>query len=202
MNSNITDNANKIKIKNKDDINGPILDTSSEITIFIFPIPSMDTGGIRQIGCEAIYLINDETDYRLICSYEYRNASKSFIAFASVINSGFNGFELYGKETKLFSSNGVSGIRIYKLDSFHLRSVMRKMVYDLYLEYDNDNSMVKLVAKKANSNLLAYSASKDLFDYNNNFIVYSAYYRKSFMGKKNIHYFTINKETSNNYYIS
>ena len=171
LNSNITDIAIKIKIKNKDDINGPILDTSSEITFFIFPIPSMDTGGIRQIGCEAIYLINDETDYRLICSYEYRNASKSFIAFASVINSSFNGFELYGKETKLFSSNGVSGIRIYKLDSFHLRSVMRKMVYDLYLEYDNDNNMVKLVAKKANSNLLAYSASKDLFDYNNNFIV-------------------------------
>ncbi len=61
--------------------------------------------------------------------------------------------------------------------------------------------MDKLVAKKANSNLLAYSASKDLFDNNNNnFIVSSEYYRKSFMGNKNFHYFKINKETSNNYY--
>ncbi len=51
MELNITDIAIKINIKNKDDTNGPILDTSSEIKSFIFPIPSMITDGIRQIGC-------------------------------------------------------------------------------------------------------------------------------------------------------
>ena len=67
-NSLITNIAIKITIKNKEDNNGPILDTSSENKFFIFPNQYTNTVAIRQIGCEAVYIKNYATDYRLVCS--------------------------------------------------------------------------------------------------------------------------------------
>ena len=84
------------------------------------------------------------------------------------------------------------------MDSFNLRVLTRKAVYDLSLQ--DNNRTINIIKTKANSNLNAYSATKYLFDYNNNFIISSESYTKCFMGNKNFYYFTINKSTSGNYY--
>ena len=196
-NSLITNIAIKITIKNKDDNNGPILDTSSEKKFFIFPDQYTNTVAIRQIGCEAVYIKNYATDYRLICLYE-NVVSKNYYVFAFVINSNFNGLDYNGQESQLFKVTSVSGFRLLRLDNYNVRAIMRKSIYDLYLEYES--GVVKMITNKANSNLLAYSATRDLYDYSNNFVVSSEVYKKNFMGHKNFYYFTINKASSNNYY--
>ena len=172
----------KIQIKNKDDENGPILDTSSENKYFIIESPFKFTSSdaIRHVGCEAVYITNDVNNYRLICAYETYISSKNYI-YALIINENFDGIDAYDQTYKI-AQLSTSGLRVYRMDSFNVRCVMRKNVYDLNLKYENNTVFLNLI--KGQSNLTAYSATKDLYDYNNNFIASSEIYKKSFMGNK------------------
>ena len=183
----------KKQIKNKDDENGPNLDSSSENKYFIFESPFKFTNSdpIRLVGCEPVLITNDINNYRLICAYETYISSKNYI-YALIINDNFNGIDAYDNRYKI-SQLSASGLRVYRIDSFKVRCVMRKNYYDLNLIYEDYAVSLKLI--KGQSNLTTYSATRDLFDYNNNFIVSSEAYKKNFMGNKNFYYFTINKST-------
>ena len=196
--SNINNIVIKIQIKNKDDENGPILDLSSENKYFIFnsPYKSTSTDAIRHLGCEAIYITNDVNNYRLICAYETYIPNQYYI-YALIINENFDGIDGNADGYRL-SKLSSSGIRVYRFNNFNVRCVMRKNYNDLSLEYINNEINMNLIRDQ--TNLTAYSATRDLFDYNNNFIVSSEIYKKNFMGNNNFYYFTINKATSNNYY--
>jgi hypothetical protein len=173
------------------------LDSSIEKKYFIFECPFKFTSSdaIRNVACEAIYITNDINNYRLICAYE-TYTDNNYI-YALIVNENFDGIDAY-EQTYKISQLKASGIRFYRINSFNVRFVLRKNIYDLNLIYENYAVSLKLT--KGPSNLIAYSATRDLFDYNNNFIVSSEVYKKNFMGKKNFYYFTINKATTNNYY--
>ena len=186
----------RVNIKNKNDSNGPTIDTIYEKKYYIYSIAYAELVSIRHFACEAIYIENDESNYRLICAYETKESKYTVKAF--VIKNNLDELDANGEEYSLFSVSSVSGIRLFRLDSFNIRAVMRKKVYDLSLQ--NNDGVINIIMTKANSNLNAYSATRDLFDYNNNFIISSEVYKKNFMSNKNFYYFTINKSTSGNYY--
>jgi len=186
--------AIRVNIKNKDDSNGPSIDENYEKKYFIYPIAYIKLDSIRHFACEAIYIKNDTTNYRLICVHEIKDSN--FIVKAFIIKNDLE--DLDSQEYSLFSVSSVSGFRLFRIDLFSIRVVMRKKVYDLSLQ--NNEGVIDIIMTKANSNLNAYSATRDLYDYNNNFIISSEIYKKKFMGNKNFYYFTINKSTSGNYY--
>ena len=188
--------AIRVNIKNKDDSNGPIIDTNYQINNYIYKENNPNLETIRQFACEAIYISNDVSNYRLICVHEIKDSKCKVQAF--VISNNFEELEANGQEYSIYSVSGVASFRLFRLDSFNIRVLARKAVYDLSLQHNNGT--ISIIKTKANSNLNAYSATKDLFDYNNNFIISSERYTKTFMGKKNFYYFTINKSTSGNYY--
>ena len=179
-NSNKTNIAIRINIKNKYATNGPIIDTSSEIKYFIFPKQYTMSKSIRQIICEVINIINDESNYRLVCGYEILNG-KQAETYAVALKNNFE--DIDSNEYKINKLSSSSGFRIYKIDSFHLRFIFRKYIFDLHLEYNND--ILTLIYPKHNSNLSSFSSQQDLFDYKYNFLVSAELYSKNFIKKKN-----------------
>ena len=186
----------RVNIKNKDDSNGPIIDTNYQIKNYIYEEINPTLDSIRLFACEAIYINNDESNYRLICVHEIKDSKCIVQAF--VINNNFEELDANGQEYSIYSLSGVMGFRLFRIDPFNIRVLTRKGVFDLSLQ--DNNGSINIIKTKANSNLNAYSATKDLFDYNNNFIISSERYTKNFMGNKNFYHFTINKSTSSNYY--
>ena len=186
----------RVNIANKDDSNGPTLDTNYQIKYYNYQITKTDLTSIRHFACEAIYISNNVNNYRLICAYEIKESK--YIIYGFVINSNFEELDSNGQLTSIYSVSSVSGFRLFRMDSFNIRVLSRKSVYDLSL-IDN-YGVINIMKTKANSNLNAYSATKDLMDYHNNFIISSEYYSKNYMGKTGFYYFTINKSTSGNYY--
>ena len=193
--SNKTNIVIRINIKNKDSTNGPIKDTSSTIKYFIFPNQYVISKSIRQIICEVIYIINDESNYRLVCAYEILNGRQAE-TYAVALEHNLEG--IVSNEYRINKLSSSSGFRIYKIDAFHLRFIVRKYIYDLHLEYNN--GILTLIYPKHNSNLSSFNAQQDLFDYKNNFLVSAEFLQKTFMSKKNFYYFRINKQISSNYY--
>ena len=193
--SNKTNIVIRINIKDKDSTSGPIKDTSSEIIYFIFPNQYVMSKSIRQIICEVIYIINDESKYRLVCAYEILSGSQAE-TYAVALKNNLQGID--SDEYRISKLSSSSGFRIYKIDSSHLRFIVRKYIFDLHLEYNN--GFITLVYPKHNSNLSSFSAQQDCFDYKNNFLVSAELYSKNFMSKKKFYYFRINKQTSSNYY--
>ena len=186
----------RVNIKNKDDSNGPIIDTNYQIKNYIYEEINPELDSIRLFACEAIYINNDENNYRLICAHEIKDSKCKVQAF--IINNNFEELEANSQEYTIYSVSGVASFRLFRMDSFNIRVLTRKSVYDLSLQ--DNNGTINIIKTKTNSNLNAYSATKDLFDYNNNFIISSERYTKTFMGNKNFYYFTINKSLSGNYY--
>ena len=186
----------RVKIKNKDNSDGPNIDTDFEIKYYINQISKSELLSIRHFACEAINISNSESNYRLICAYETKDSK--FIVNSFVINNNFEELEANGQVYSIYQVSSVSGFRLFRIDSFNIRILTRKAVYDLSLQ--DYYGTINIIKTKANSNLNAYSATRDLFDYNNNFIISSEAYTKNYMGNKKFYYFTINKSTSGNYY--
>ena len=167
----------RVNIKDKDDSNGPTIDTIYEKKYFIYSIAYTELISIRHFACEAIYIKNDESNYRLICAYETKESK--YVVKAFVIRNNLDELDANGQENSLFSINSASGIRLFRMDPFNIRAVMRKKVCDLSLQ--NNYGVINIIVTKANSNLNAYSATRNLYDYNNNFIISSEVYKKNFM---------------------
>ena len=189
----------KINITNKNDIdNGPILDLSQEIKYFIFPNNYTNINSIRQVGCEAIYIKNKEDEYRLICVYETKDSNGNYIIYGFTIKNDFEEFDINDQEIRIYRFTFESGIKLYKIDDFHIKLILRRYSFNLYLEKENDE--IIYISYNYNVNFSTYIATKDLFDYNNNFLFTVKQISSSFMGKSHFDYFTINKEDSANYY--
>ena len=144
----------RVNIKDKDDSNGPTIDTIYEKKYFIYSIEYIQLTSIRHFACEAVYIKNDESNYRLICAYETKESSYEVKAF--VIKNNLEELDDNGQEYSLFSVTSVSGFRLFRMDSFNIRVVMRKKVYDLSLQ--NNDGVINIIMTKTNSNLNAYSA--------------------------------------------
>ena len=85
-------------------------------------------------------------------------------------------------ETKIYRVNEYSGFRIYKLNDFTARYMVKKAYYDAHLELVEGKVVIFLTS--GNSNLTSFSSSMDLFDYNNNLLFSSE--KSSYLGKFNI----------------
>ena len=187
----------KVNITNKNDTEyGPILDLSQEIKYFIFPNNYTNINSIRQIGCEAIYIKNKENEYRLICVYETKDINEEFFIYGFSIKNNFEEIDTNDQERQIYKFTYESGFKLYKIDKFQIKIIMRRNSYHLYLE--EKNKIIHINYK----NNINYSANKDLFDYNNYFLFSAKEITSSssFMGINYFYYFSINREDSTNYY--
>ena len=57
-----------------------------------------------------------------------------FYIYATAINENLDGFEIKFNEIRIFRVDDNSGFRIYKLNDYKARCIMKKEVYDLSLE--------------------------------------------------------------------
>jgi len=187
----------RVNIESKDDFDGPTIDTNYQIKNYIYEEKhDQKLDSIRRFACEAIYISNDASNYRLICVHEIKDTK--FIVNGFVINNNFEELESNGQEYSIYSVSSTSSFKLFRTNSFNIRVLSRKTVNDLSL---TDNyGVINIIKTKITSNLDSYSSRKDLFDYNNNFITSSERYTKSYMKNKNFYYFHINKLTSGNYY--
>ena len=152
----------KLNILNKDDAtDGPTVDTSIAKQSFIFPNEYKKTSTSRDISCE-VAVQQTTNKYRLLCAYEDKGSSNK-IVYLSSINFNSENFE----NTILIDQTPYEfGFRLYKLDNYYLRLVLRTGVYDINL-----NSNFEIISKRVNSNFRVYNSYWNLFTYHNNVIV-------------------------------
>ena len=152
----------KLNIENKNDLNnGPIIDNSKSKQIFIFPVEHTKTTTTRDISCE-VAQEKTTNEHKLICVYENIDDSIKIINLVS-INFDMENFE---QSRIVAQSSQENGFRLYKTTDYYLRLVLRKGVYDVYL-----NNNFEIISKSVNSNLKSYNSLKHLFSYNNNIVI-------------------------------
>lgn len=179
----------KLHIENKNDIiNGPNI-TDEDKQIFVYPYPYTRSNTSRDISCETIVEKNNN-EYRLLCVHENRTDQNLIYAF--IINKDFNEIQ---NEVQIDKSSNEFGFRVYYYDKYYIRCVLRKKMYDLYL---NENFEIKKVTVEINN----FESFPRLFAYSNNFVFCvrtdtSFYYDGSYGG---INYFLI-YTFSINYYL-
>lgn len=126
-----------------------------------------------------------------MCVHENRNDQNKIFAF--IINKDFNEIE---NEIQVAKSSIEYGFRLYYYDKYNVRCVLRKNIYDLYL---NSNFEIK----KRTVNINNFESFPRLFTYSNNFafsvrtIGKSIFYDGSY---RSITYFCI-LTFSTNYYV-
>ena len=160
---------NKIKnaiitviIKNKDDIiDGPLIDNDKEKKIFNFPFEYNKTEATRDISCEFI-VEKISNSSRLLCSYESKEPTNN-IVYLSSLNSDTNDLESQIIASEAWIENG---FRLYKIDDYNLRLVLRNKIIDIYLDSNFD-----IQKKIISSNLIYFESLRHLFSYNNNFVI-------------------------------
>ena len=153
----------KLNILNKEDlINGPIIDNSFSKILFDFPVEYQKTSTTRDVSCEAI-IEKATNQYRLLCAYENKEGINKIVYLASI---NFNNENNFDKNIIIDQVPYEYGFRIYKLDNYFLRLVLRTGVYDIYL-----NSNFDIIANNVNSKLRTYNSYWNLFTYHNNKVV-------------------------------
>ena len=80
-----------------------------------------------------------------------------------IINSDMTDFQ---SNIKIYQSSVEIGFRLYKLDKYYLRIVLRKKIYDLYFD-----SSFGLNKSEANKNLTNFELFAHLFSYSNNYVI-------------------------------
>ena len=93
-------------------------------------------------------------------------------------------------ESRIYRVNDNSGFRIYKLDDYNARCMVKKAFYDIYLEKIDEK--VYIIQNSGNPNLTSFSSSMDLFDYNNDHIFSSE--KKNYLGEIILLFMTIMKK--------
>ena len=163
LNYTIKNAVISVNINNKDDTkNGPIIDNDKDKKLYIFPFEFLKTNTSRDISCEFIVEKNSNS-FRLLCSYENIESTNNIVYLAS-LNSSMNGLE---KEIIAFEKKNIeNGFRLYKIDNYNLRLVLRNKIIDIYLDSNFD-----IQIKALSSNLISFESLWHLFSYNNNFVM-------------------------------
>ena len=171
----------KFTLKNLDDENGPDFDQEKEKKYFIFPESTIKTNSKRQISCEPLKIMNFDlsihtgNDYRLLCIHEafyfHDSGEFKYQVYSSFINDDFNGFDGEMRAHSIYRSNENLGFKLYKINNTYARCVMKKAVYDIYLNLKIEDGVQILDPKYHKpKNLNNFNANMDLFDYNNNLL--------------------------------
>ena len=122
----------KLNIINKEDLtNGPTIDTSNK-KLFIFPVEHKKTTTTRDISCETI-VKSMTNEHKLLCVYENIDDSNKIVYLVS-IDFDSDDFENSNIVTQSSIENG---FRLYKIDDNNLRLVLRKTVYEIYIDSNN-----------------------------------------------------------------
>ena len=191
----------KFNITNLDSENGPELEQPFEKKIFVFPNSTILTNSSRQISCLPLKRKNSN-DIRLICMHENLEfADKSYqryryYVWATTINEELNGFEKDFEENRIYRVDENSGFKIYKLNDYKARCVMKKQIKDASLKQDGNKILID--GSETKSTIKEPSADLDLFDYNNGLVFYAE--KINYTDINQIYYFRINNETSKIYF--
>ena len=197
-------NIYKITIQNKDSTDeGPSITNLDDIKNIDFGELDVDTSSLRQISCEPLNIIDNPTDYRLICLHEgiftsYADdvlLSISSDIYAGVINSDFTDFVGNSKSFTVTSGDRALGFRIYKENSTYARVATGASLTEIYLDADQKIQITSFSTSSYN-----LSADIDLISYSNTFQFTFSAEKNSFMGKKDIYRFQINQKFYKNYF--
>ena len=186
MNTNDNNKTNIVisaNILNKE--NDPSIKLSNN-NIFIFPRTYYKTTSIRQIGCDVVNHTDNSNIFRLVCVYDNYDSNNKYQIYSFSIKNDLSSIDTHDEECRVYGYGTDSGFRLFKIDSFNLRCVTRKIVKDLFITDYQGKIIVRSLALD-----IFFTANQDLFDCNNNCIFSSG--RKN--NKEN--YFTINKNMMN-----
>ena len=197
-------NIYKITIQNKDSTDeGPSITNLDDIKNIDFGELDVETSSLRQISCEPLNIVDNPTDYRLICLHEgiftsYADdvlLSISSDIYAGVINSDFTDFVGNSKSFTVTSEDRALGFRIYKENSTYARVATGASLTEIYLDSDQKIQITSFSTSSYN-----LSADIDLISYSNTFQFTFSAEKNSFMGKKDIYRFQINQKFYKNYF--
>ena len=158
----------KLQIKNKDSEDGPILDSSFQIKMFIFPNYAYIENASRQIICQPLKVSNDNSIYRLVCVYQdYNSDEGKYYEYSEVINDNFNGIENMAIK-RIYRGNLSKGMSFLKLNETHGIFLMRKLLFHIYIHKFANGTLALKTSSIANTPK-DISSEMDLFDYRNDF---------------------------------
>ena len=198
----------KITIKNKDLIDeGPSIDASVDIKYFSSiryegeneVIEKMETPSLRQVSCEPLYILDNPSEYRLVCLeesvtilYIYDTEITNYNVFVSIINKDLSDLE---EGPRVFNvDNGIRGLgfRIFRENNTYARYVTGESFVEIYLTSNENGATVN------GDCIHKLNADIDLISYNNKFIFSGV--KTSLMKKNDIFCFQINQTYYTNYF--
>ena len=161
----------KIKMKNIEDNDGPIIDENFNIINYtlkynhtkldIIPFP-------RPFSCEVINIENSE-ESRLVCGYVVINETNknkySYNLNVTVMNSDFNEIE---NETIVYSLPTMPYIRLQRIDSYSITYLFSNYSYIITLKLVESKCIIEISTN--NRHFYKFESSKDLFFYNNQYL--------------------------------
>lgn len=98
-----------------------------------------------------------------MCAYENKEYTNKIVYLASINFNIENNFE---KNIIIAQVPYEYGFRLYKLDNYYLRLVLRTGVYDIKL-----NSNFDIISNNVNNKLRSYNSYWNLFTYHNNRVI-------------------------------
>ena len=180
------------KILLKLEITGPVKEGSTYITEIIDPIESES---FRQVSCENIQVIDDNSISYLICGYiEFNTTSyNKYSYFAMIADFDSLGFE--GNQI-IFESEKLLYFKIQKINSTYLRYLVGSNSFELFLSHTNNIYKINIVSNELrNGYLYSFHAYKDLFYYSNQYIFHAAQTDES---NQNFNLYISNSISNNN----
>jgi hypothetical protein len=186
-NNNKTNIVIRANILNKE--GNPSIQLSNNKNFFIFPKTYYKTTSIRQIGCEVVNHTEDFNTYRLICVYDNYDNNNKYQVYAFSIKSDLSSIDTNDENSRIYGFDNDSGFRLYKIDSFNIRCVTRKIVKDIFLVNFFSDIIIRTITLN-----ISLIANQDLFACSNNF-TFSSGRKKSITN-----YFTINKNEVQSFY--
>ena len=143
MNTNDNNKTNIVisaNILNKE--NDPSIELSNDKTFFIFPRTYYKTTSIRQIGCDVVNHTDNSNIFRLVCVYDNYDSYNNYQIYSFSIKSDLSSIDTHDEESRVYGFLSDSGFRVYRINSFNIRCIMRKKVKDLYIKDLQNNILL------------------------------------------------------------
>ena len=130
--------------------------------LFIFPFEHKKTSTTRDISCEAVAELTTN-EHKILCVYE--NIDDDSNKIVNLVSINFES-EKFDANMTVAQSSIENGFRLYKVNDYNLRLVLRNKVYNVNLD-----SSFNIICEKTSSNLKSYNSFYHLFAYNNNMVL-------------------------------
>ena len=163
-----------IRIKLKMLTNGLYIDGSSQN--FTKEINLVTSKNFKYISCEAIFSVDSNDIYVLICGHILHNeyTGKTLYVASSFFINPTNEFN---ENVQIFESEHsiTYNIKLKRINDTYIRYIVGTNSFEIYLKKVGSNYAIKVVSEELrNQYLYSFHSTKELFDYDNQYIFHAA----------------------------